>query len=84
MEKHVIDHEPTLALFVPDENPLVFYSAIAQFAIQKGKLPVKVYVEIHKDMALAVKKCFTEAGFTGIEVKRDMQGEERMVKASLL
>ncbi|WP_281384578.1 peptide chain release factor N(5)-glutamine methyltransferase [Flavihumibacter stibioxidans] len=81
MSKHVADYEPGIALFVPDDNALVFYQAIADFCVHHGQPGARIYVEIHKDMARNVCDCFEKAGLTTIEVRRDMQGLERMVKA---
>lgn len=84
MSKHVVDYEPGIALFVPDNNALLFYQAIADFCVHRGQPGARIYVEIHKDLAKNVCDCFKEAGLTAIEVRRDMQGLERMVKARKL
>lgn len=81
MDKHVIDFEPSTALFVPDNDALVFYKAIAEFTIHHGKPGTSVYVEIHEDLASEVSACFATAGLRTIEVRHDMQGKERMIRA---
>ena len=54
MEKNVLDYEPSLALFVPDDNPLLFYNNIARFAEQKLKKKGYLYFEINAQMGEAV------------------------------
>ena len=80
--ENVMRHEPHLALFVSDDDPLQFYSAIADFAKQHLNKNGSVYAEIHEDLAVAVKALFSRKGFKKIEIKKDMQGKERMVKAA--
>jgi release factor glutamine methyltransferase len=80
MAKHVMDYEPHLALFVPDEDPLIFYRAIAGFGIQHLLPRGSIYVEIHEELSGPVTELFRQAGYT-TEKKSDMQGKERMVKA---
>lgn len=81
MDPHVVDYEPAVALFVPDENALVFYAAIAKYAMHYCNAKSAIYVEIHEDLADAVRTVFTKAGMINIEIRNDMQGRERMVKA---
>ncbi|WP_052956132.1 peptide chain release factor N(5)-glutamine methyltransferase [Flavihumibacter petaseus] len=81
MDPHVTEHEPSLALFVPDEDPLLFYKEIALYAQQSAAVEL-VYLEIHEGSGEAVKGCFASAGFKHITVRTDMQGKDRMVKAS--
>lgn len=77
MQPNVLQYEPHLALFVADDDPLVFYKAIAEFA-SPG---TTVYVEIHEDLGPQTKSLFEAKGFTGVEVKKDMQGKDRMIKS---
>jgi len=80
MRKNVVDFEPSAALFVPDNDPLIFYSAIADFG--KGKLSSKgvIYVEIHEGLGAQIRKLFQEKGYGFIEIKKDLQGKDRMAK----
>jgi len=71
-------------LFVKDNDPLIFYEAIADFAKEKLMANGKVYVEIHEEQAFNVKKLFSFKGFNHVEIKKDMQGKERMIKATML
>jgi release factor glutamine methyltransferase len=80
MQPNVLNYEPHTALFVPDNDALVFYKAIAEFG--KGHLNTNgiIYAEIHEDLGEAVSGLFKSAGYI-IELKKDMQGKERMLKA---
>lgn len=79
----VKDHEPHTALFVPDEDALVFYKAIAEFGRQKLKPGGKIFVEINE--ALGIETCivFQQAGFTNVQLKQDMQHKDRFVVAKM-
>jgi release factor glutamine methyltransferase len=81
MLQNVLAYEPHLALFVPNEDPLVFYEAIARFAKEKLRPGGSIFVEIHEDLGAQTKALFELNGFTA-EVKKDFQGKDRMVKAS--
>ena len=78
----VAAHEPPLALFVPDSDPLLFYERIASKAIHHLSSTGKVYVEIHEDYATPTARCFAEKGFQKVSVCRDLQGKERWVVAT--
>lgn len=79
---NVREHEPRMALFVPDNDPLVFYTALASFGKLKLKKEGSIYAEIHEDQGDAVVKLFSAQGYR-CELKKDMQGKERMVRASI-
>jgi release factor glutamine methyltransferase len=81
MRDNVLKYEPWLALFVDDNDPLLFYKAIAAFADHKLTAGGSIFVEIHEDLAAGVRTVFETAGFRNIEIKKDMQGKERMVRA---
>jgi release factor glutamine methyltransferase len=83
MLQNVLAYEPHLALFVPNEDPLLFYNAIARFAQQKLLPGGCIFVEIHEDLGEQTKTLFESKGFAA-EVKKDFQGKERMVKANLI
>jgi len=82
MADRVKDHEPALALFVPDNDALIFYKAIAQFAKQKLKPGGKVFVEINEALGFETCIVFQEAGFGDVKLKKDMQGKDRFVIAA--
>lgn len=84
MHQNVISYEPHLALFVEDRDPLIFYEATADFSKKKLQANGKIFVEIHEEQAPHIKKLFSLKGFSEIEIKNDMQGKERMIKATML
>jgi len=79
MNKNVLEFEPHTALFVKDNNPLVFYEAIAAFAKSHLNKEGTVYCEIHESLGKETTALFAGKGFT-TELKKDMQGKERMIK----
>lgn len=81
LPENVREHEPTEALFVPDETPLLFYQLIARFALQHLSPEGIVYVEINETLGNEVIELFQASGFTKTELREDMQGKKRMVKA---
>ena len=83
MQPNVLDYEPHLALFVSNDDPLLFYNAITDFAIQKLKPNGSLYFEINENFALKTKTLLEIKGFTNCEIHKDMQGKNRMIKARL-
>ncbi|MBO9618629.1 MAG: peptide chain release factor N(5)-glutamine methyltransferase [Niabella sp.] len=81
MHNNVLNYEPALALFVPDQDPLLFYRKIAVAAKQLLNPGGAIYVEIHESLGAATRALFNENGFSSI-IKADMQGKERLVKAT--
>jgi len=81
MHKNVLDYEPHLALFVENDDPLLFYKAIADFALLKLQPGGAIYAEIHEDLGEYAKALFIDKGFSAVEIKKDMQGKDRIVKA---
>ncbi len=80
MQPNVLNFEPHIALFVPDNDPLLFYRAIAKFGHSHLKPDGNIFLEIHETLGEAATALFRAAGYqTGI--KKDMQGKERMLKA---
>lgn len=82
MAKQVVEFEPHVALFVEDEDPLIFYAAICAFARKNLKEGGKVYVEIHEDLEPAVKQLFSKHGFKKVDSRKDLQGKYRMIRAA--
>lgn len=80
MFDNVLLHEPHLALFVPDNDGLVFYHHIAQFAKTHLKTSGSIWVEINELLGKETKELFEENGFKAT-INKDMQGKERMIKA---
>lgn len=81
MKPHVLEHEPHVALFVPDDDPLLFYRAIADFAIQSLEPDGWLYFEVNPLYIKELKTMLAEKGFENIEVKIDLFGKERMIRA---
>lgn len=80
MAAHVLAHEPHTALFVKNDNPLIFYRALALDG--KTRLPEGglIYVEIDANQAMAVQEVFIDAGFE-VTLRQDLQGMDRMIRA---
>ena len=81
IQPNVLDNEPHLALFVPDNDPLLFYRSIAQFSLRQLKPEGKLYFEINRQYGKATIDLLAESGFTDIELRKDISGNDRMVKA---
>ena len=80
MERRVLDYEPHLALFVPDNDPLVFYRAIAGFGLEHLSRGGAIYLEINPIYADAMVSMLAASGY-GVEVRKDIHGRQRMIKA---
>ena len=81
MEKNVLEHEPSIALFVPDEEPLKFYRAIAEYASSALKSEGALYFEINPIYEKETREMLEGLGFKDIETKEDAFGKKRMMKA---
>lgn len=84
MDKNVLEYEPHLALFVENEQPLLFYTAIAEFAKKHLTNRGKLYFEIHESLGNEVKNMLETKGFSNIEIVKDMNGKNRMVKCRFI
>lgn len=82
MEKNVQEYEPSIALFVPDEDPLKFYRAIAQYAARALKPLGGLYFEINPIYEKETREMLEEFGFKDIETKEDSFGKKRMMRAA--
>ena len=80
MQANVVDHEPAIALFVPDEDPLKFYSAIVKFASACLKPKGSLYLEINQYLGTEMIALLRANRFTDIELRKDMYGNDRMLK----
>ncbi len=83
MHANVLAYEPHLALFVPDENPLLFYNAISNFSRAHLKENGNLYFEVHENFANEIVHLLQQNGFQPVEIKKDLQQKNRMVKAVL-
>ncbi len=81
LDEEVAAYEPHLALFIADENPLLFYKKMVDFAKTHLNKNGNIYMEMHQDYAEAVKKLFIEKGFDA-EIIKDISGHDRMLQAT--
>ena len=81
MEKNVFEYEPSLALFVPNEDPLLFYRKIGLLALQLLNNGGLLFFEINRRFGKEVVAMLQELGYEAVEMRQDMFGNDRMVKA---
>jgi len=81
MNKNVEEYEPSTALFVPDDDPLIFYKTIAEFGQQKLNKGGGIYAEIHETLGEQTRDLFLSQRYQ-IHLKQDLQGKDRMIKAT--
>jgi release factor glutamine methyltransferase len=77
MEARVYAYEPESALFVPDNNPLIFYKAIAEFAIESLRQKGRLYFEINPIFTNRLREMLSAIGFSEVEIVRDYRGNLR-------
>lgn len=80
MSENVLAHEPHLALFVSNEDPLIFYNAIADFALTNLSNSGLLFFEINEHLGKETVDLLIHKDFINIELRRDMQGKERMIR----
>ena len=80
LAENVAAFEPAIALFVPDSSPFIFYEKIAKFAQSHLDIDGHVYVEIHENYSKEIKQIFSAYSFD-IEIKKDIYGKNRMIRA---
>lgn len=81
MEQNVLDFEPHLALFVPDQDPLLFYRHIAEFGREKLKKNGLLYFEINAACGEITCKMLQEKGYNKVQLIKDLSGKDRIIKA---
>lgn len=81
MERNVLDYEPSLALFVPDDDPLEFYKPIAGYAVKALSPGGRLYFEINPEYAGDMVKILKDTGFSDVTLQADMYGKQRFVTA---
>ncbi len=81
MESNVLEFEPDMALFVEDDSALIFYENIGKAARLYLKSGGKLYFELNENYAEETKQLMEEIGFISVEIKVDLQGKKRMLKA---
>ena len=83
MEANVLDYDPHTALFVSDENPLIFYRAIGEFALTHLKNGGTLYFEINQYLGQETCDMLVAMGYKNVELRKDINDNPRMIKATL-
>ena len=81
MSEIVLEHEPEVALFVPDDDPLLFYRSIARLGQTHLKKGGSLYFEINAAFGEPTCQLLRQMGYRDVELRRDITGRDRMVKA---
>ncbi len=84
MDVNVLEYEPHLALFVENDDPLIFYGKIAGMALKYLNSKGFLFFELHENFADQVALLAADLGFINVEIKEDLQGKKRMLKAEKL
>jgi len=82
MHHNVMGFEPHTALFVPEDNPLLFYKAIADFAMSNLNPNGLLFLEINENLGKETVELLESKGFKNIELRKDMSGRDRMIRAA--
>jgi len=80
---NVLEFEPHTALFVPNNRPLLFYETIAAFALQRLDKGGMLFFEIHRDFGQQTVEHLLSCGFKDVLLRKDLSGNDRMVRAAL-
>lgn len=83
MEANVLEYEPAMALFVPNENPLLFYESIGRFGLTHLYEGGKLYFEINEALGKETKELLENQGYQDVTLKKDIFGKDRMICALL-
>jgi release factor glutamine methyltransferase len=83
IKKNVLDNEPHLALFVEDNDALIFYSKIAKLALKNLTVKGELFFEINQYLGKETVDLLAEMGFKNIELRKDIYGNDRMIKANI-
>jgi len=81
MSENVLLHEPHLALFVTNDDPLIFYREILHFAVDHLHPGGLIFFEIHEQLAGTIESLLMSCNYQQILTKKDMQGKDRMISA---
>lgn len=81
MHKNVLAHEPEIALFVPDEKPLLFYESIADLGMQHLRKGGALYFEINEALGCQTANLVDQKGYRNVELRKDLNGKDRMLRA---
>lgn len=83
MDNNVLDHEPHVALFVPNDNALLFYRRIADIALDQLNPSGKLYFEINRAKGEETMEMLKSKGFDNVELFQDLSGNDRMIRCVL-
>jgi len=83
MHSNVLNYEPEIALFVPDTDPLKFYSVIAGFAKNNLRENGRLFFEINENLGIEMTDLLRNHGFIQIEVRKDINGKSRMLSCAV-
>lgn len=83
MKKNVLEYEPHKALFVENNDPLLFYERITKFAVRNLKEGGLLFFEINESKGKETQQLLKNNGFRNVELKQDFLGKDRMIKAVL-
>ena len=81
IKKNVLAYEPHLALFVEDDDALIFYKKITEYALSHLKKDGVLYFEINQYLGKETVALIENIGFQTVELRKDMSGNDRMIKA---
>lgn len=81
MKENVLNYEPDCALYVEDNNPLIFYKTLAEFGLDRLNENGSIYCEINQNLGQAIYKLFESYGYQYIQLKKDFKGNDRFYKA---
>ncbi|MCR9173353.1 MAG: peptide chain release factor N(5)-glutamine methyltransferase [bacterium] len=84
MKANVLEFEPEMALFVENDDPLVFYREIMRRSKSILNENGWLYFEIHEDLSNDVQRLFEECNFVNIELRKDLQGKDRMMRGQMV
>lgn len=82
IKKNVLDYEPHLALFVEDNDPLIFYRKMAELALQSLKPNGLLFFEINQYLGQETVEMLQQLGYKNIELRKDLMGNDRMIKCT--
>ncbi len=83
MSKNVTEYEPHLALFVENDDPIIFYRTISKFALANLNQGGFLFFELNEFNANEVQDMLHNNGFTNVVIQKDIEGKDRMIRASL-
>jgi len=83
MSKNVIDFEPHSSIFVPDNDPMIFYGRIISFSRNWLNREGKLFFEVNGQYVLQIRDLFIISGFINVEIRYDINGKPRMIKGEL-